>query len=455
VSHLKDALDSINVDARRRLSFGVLSAVKLGIRATHREKDDAGGGPETSGSAQATNAIPLANGGAPLAQYATAGSIPASWFTPFNYKSLTAPTMLSGNYSQLVNLVYGPTIAAELSPNPADTPFTSHVYEDVEDGYAMGLYDSTLFGDPLTGDFGVHVIHVNTDSQAPSNGTEVSISNSYTKALPSFNARLEVADAQYIKLGLAEVLSRPALNDLRADRTYSITGAPPYSGGGGNPQLKPYTADQLNLAYEDYFHKDGLISVNLYFKEIYNYIAYSTRPVTLPGLSLPITFTSPFNATSPGNLEGVEFILRTPFYFIPHLEKFGMDSNLSLVDTDIHEDSPVGHPFLMNGVAHVSGDFEVYYADKGFETRLGLKYHSSYTLLYGWDASGSGLSAIRPETILDYSASYRATEHLTFRVQAGNLLNTPLRTYDYNNSALSDRNDYYGRRFLLDVTFKY
>jgi len=455
VSHLKDTLDSINFDAKRDLNLGFITGVKLGVRATHREKDDAGGGGTTTGTAQATNAISLANGGAPLPQYLVAGNIPASWFTPFNYKNFAAPTQLSGDYNQLVRQVYGPTIAAELSPNAADTPFTSHVYEDVEDAYAQGLYETTVAGKTLTGDFGVHVTHVDTTSHAPSNGVQVSIGNSYTYALPSINAKLDLGDGQYIKSGLAEVLSRPALNDLRADRDYNISGAPPYSGGGGNPLLKPYLADQFEVAYENYFHKEGLFSINAYAKEIYNYIGYDTREIALPGVATPVTFTSPFNSTKAGNLEGLEFIFRTPFYFIPYLDKFGIDSNFSFVGTDIHENSPVGHPFPMNGVANESGSLEIYYANGGFENRLGVKYHSAYTELYGWDASNSGLSAIRPETILDYSASYRVNDNLTFRFQAGNLLNTPLRTYDQNNTLIFDRNDFYGRRFLFDVTFKY
>lgn len=454
-SHLLDSLGSVSLDAKRKLQWGVIDQIKFGVRATHRDKDDAGAGGSASGNAQAVNNISLPGGGAPLAQYASEGSIPSSWFTPFNYKYITAPTMISGNFEPLLQQVYGPAVAAALSPNAANTPFTSHVYENVEDVYAMADYATALFGKPVTGNFGVHVTHVETSSHAPSNGTEVAIGESYTKALPSYNAKMDLGEGKYIKFGLAEVLSRPALNDLRADRYYTISGAPPYSGGGGNPTLKPYTADQVNLAFEDYFHKDGLISVNTFFKELHDYIGYDTRTVTIPGVTVPINFTSPFNAEKQGNLEGVEFIFRTPFYFIPHLDKFGVDANLSLVGTNIHENSPVGHPFPMNGLAKTSGFFEVYYADDRFESRLGVKYHSAYTQLYGWDASASGLTAIRPETILDYSASYKINRLLSVRFQAGNLLNTALRTYDYNNPALSDRNDYYGRRYLVDFTVKY
>ena len=459
VSHLRDTLETAKFDVNHDLSSGFLTAIKFGVSASHRVKDDAGGGATTTGSGQATNSLSLPGNGelSPLS-YTT--PVAASWFTPFNYKKLTAPTMLAGNYNAMVAAIYGSAVAAALSPDYKDTPFTSHVDENVFDAYGQALYETTLGGKPLTGDFGVHVTHASTDSHAPSNGTQVSIGENYTKVLPSFNAKWEIDDGVYIKSGLAEVLSRPALNDLRADRTYSLptgtgAGAQQGSGGGGNPLLKPYTAEQFNLTYENYFHKDGLFSVNTYVKRIHDYIGYDTRTVTLPGVTLPINFTSPFNATKPGDLEGVEFIFRTPFYFIPNFDKFGIDSNLSFVNTDIHENSPAGHPFLMNGVAKTSGSLELYYADSKFETRLGLKYHSPYTMLYGWDASGSGLSAIRAETILDYSASYNISKQLTVRFQAGNLLNTALRTYDYNDPVFSDRNDYYGRRYQVDLTYRY
>lgn len=442
VSHVMDTLKTASLDAFDDLGGNFLDGLKVGVRVSQRQKDDAGGGPVTSGSAQATNATPSP---APIVT-----SIPSSWFTPFNYKTLTAPTMLSGDYDKLVGLVYGAAGAAELDPDYHDTPFTSHVKETTEDAYLEGLYETSLAGHSLSGNFGVHVVHVNTDSFAPG----IEEGNSYTKALPSVNAKWDLGDGNFIKAGLAEVLSRPALNDLRADRTLTVT-TPPYSGGGGNPKLKPYTADQVNLDYENYFHKDGLFAVNLYYKRISNYIGYDTRSIDVPGIALPVTFTSPYNSEKDGNLEGVEFTFQTPFFFIKHLENFGIYSNLSIVRSNIHENSPVGNPFPMNGVAKESGAFDFYYADDALESRIGLKYHSTFTTLYGWDASSSGLSAIRPELTLDYSATYRFSENLSARFQAGNLLNTPLRTYDYNNSAMVDRTDYYGRRFLFDLTYKY
>jgi outer membrane receptor protein involved in Fe transport len=106
----------------------------------------------------------------------------------------------------------------------------------------------------------------------------------------------------------------------------------------------------------------------------------------------------------------------------------------------------------MNGVARTTGILDLWYGDDRLDARLGLKYHSSYTMLFTW-ASGD-LQTVKAETMLDYSMGYKINEHLSLRFQAGNLLNTPLRLYDNNNPNEIARNDVYGRHYLLDVTLK-
>ena len=53
------------------------------------------------------------------------------------------------------------------------------------------------------------------------------------------------------------------------------------------------------------------------------------------------------------------------------------------------------------------------------------------------------------------SLGYTVNSHVQFRLQANNLLDTPLKTYQNNVPDRLGRYDYYGRRFLFDVTFKY
>lgn len=435
VSHLRDTLTSANFDASRHLNGGLFTTLKFGVRLSDRAKEDAEPGTVAT-------AIPLS----------ASTPVDSALVAPWNYKNFTVPTMITGDFDTLAKALYGSAGYTALNPDWKNRAFISKVEEKVAEAYVQGLYETTLSGMPVDGNIGLRVVSVDQSSFGPSNGVNITVSHQYTEVLPSATARIEISDSTYVKLGLSRALSRAPLNDLRVDRSFSTSGTP-LTGGGGNPNLKPYIADQLDVAYEKYFRKDGLFAVALFTKRITNYIGYDTRQLIIPGASGPVTYTSPFNATKSGNLSGVEFTYQTPFYFIPALEKFGVYSNLALTSSNIKENSPVGNPFPMNGVAKTTGILDLWYGDDKLDARLGVKYHSPYTLLFTW-ASG-GLQAIKAETSVDFSAGYKLNDHVTVRFQAANLLDTPLKLYDYNNPNEIARNDVYGRRFQVDLTLKY
>ena len=279
--------------------------------------------------------------------------------------------------------------------------------------------------------------------------TTASGGTDYTKLLPSITARIELGEGAYLKLGLSKVMSRPPLNELKANRT--ISPIAPYTGSSGNPYLQAFMATQVDASYEWYFDDDALFAVAGYYKKIENYIGYRQRSEIINGN--PYTLVSPVNNTTPGYIAGLEFTFQTPFRFIPGLENFGVYSNLALVDSDIKELIPTAEPMMMNGIAKTTATLDLWYSSGDFEARLGTKYHSAYTVLHGWDSSA--LVRVEPETTLDFSASYNVNERVTVRFQAGNLLDTPLRTYVDNEVHRLGRLDYYGRRFLFDVTVRY
>ena len=77
----------------------------------------------------------------------------------------------------------------------------------------------------------------------------VSISNEYTEPLPSLNAVLHLTDTQLLRFGAAIAISRPPLDSLTTGYTLNATGNPA-TGGGGNPKLDPFKADQIDFSYE-------------------------------------------------------------------------------------------------------------------------------------------------------------------------------------------------------------
>lgn len=444
---IKDALGAAAVDMRRDFSGDFLSSIDFGARFARRTKYEA-----TAGPVQAF-ALPGVT------------TLPTSFFRSYKFKNFNLPTMLDADFDTFVTAAYG---AGALDYDPETIAFNSTVREDVMEAYIQGNYETTLFGKTTDGNFGFRAVNVDSLSNGESlsggawfqdvNGnwafyplvsTIATGGTDYTKILPSVTARIELGDGVYLKLGASRVMSRPPLNELKANR--SISPIAPFSGNSGNPFLEPFMATQLDVSYEWYFDEDSLFAVAGYYKKIDNYIGWRQRSETINGN--PYTLVSPVNSDDSGYIAGVEFTFQAPFKFIPGFENFGIYSNLALVDSDIEELIPTAEPMMMNGIAKATGTFDIWYARDGFEARLGTKYHSPYTALLGWN--GSSLSRVESETTLDFSASYNVNEHVQVRFQAGNLLDTRQRTYNDNLEHRLGRLDYYGRRFLLDVTVKY
>lgn len=457
-SHVRDALGSERLNFQRDLGGNFWDSIQFGIRGSHRDKQDAEPG--------ATGTTVYAS---PITAYST--NPQSSWlhvvpaglnFGQWTYKSMTMPYLLSGNFRDVATALYGASGASSLYQNYQKTPFASNVREDVTEAFIQGNFHTSVFGRDADGNMGVRVVGVSTASSGPlatSSATTYSTeSQRYTRLLPSFNERILISDGTYIKVGVSEALSRPPLNDLRIDRSYNtVLANGPLSGSGGNPLLKPYLADMANIAYENYFRPDALFAANFFVKKLHDYIGYSTQTVVPYGVTLPspyttLPYTAPYNDTKAGLLSGVELTYQTPFYFIPNMDKFGIYSNLALVNSNMKENYPVGNPFPMNGVAKQTATVDLWYDDKKWDARLGFKYHSPFTLLYTW--SSSGLSAIRSEFTVDFSTTYTVNDSLSVKFQASNLLNTPLRTYDNNNVGEIDRLDYYGHTYLINLIYK-
>jgi outer membrane receptor protein involved in Fe transport len=107
----------------------------------------------------------------------------------------------------------------------------------------------------------------------------------------------------------------------------------------------------------------------------------------------------------------------------------------------------------MTGLAKNTATVDLWYANGPIEARLGYKYHSPMTVIYGW--SGADLQTLESEKTLDFSSSYQINDHIGVRFQVNNLTNEALRMYRDNDPNRIGRYDVYGRRYLMDVTVKF
>jgi len=433
-----DELGAIHLDAERHLDGGFFTSVLFGARFSDRTKE--------SGSLSGT-VSPIV------------GTVPDYLLSSYNFKNFDIPTILTGDFGALATHLYGTSFDLDAKA----TPITDTVKEKVSEAYVEGTYATTFAGVPVDGNIGVRLLDVDADSAGTSTiagdwyeatpgnwvqamvTTPVTGGTSYSKVLPSATARFDFGDGRYLKLSAAKVISRPPLNDMIITR--QLSSSAPYTGSSGNPYLKPFEATQFDISYEWYFNKDSLAAISAYHKKVDNFVGYASRQETINGNVY--TLVSPVNSAKGGNIDGVELTYQSSFSFIG-LDQFGVYSNYAYVDSDLTEMS-AGLP--LNGLARDTATLDFWYSDHGIDARLGTKYHSEYTAIYGWN--DAQLIRVRPETTMDFSVSYLINPHIQIRFQANNLLDTPLRTYNDNVPDRLGRYDLYGKRYLLDLTFKY
>jgi len=373
----------------------------------------------------------------------------------FNPPSFTAPPMVYGNFDSLRALVY-PNDAA-----PAGSEMLlvhTNVNEKSYEGFLRLDFKTSVFDQSLTGGVGVRVAHVKTVSSGFRTDdnitfTPVSVDNDYTDVLPSLNAVLHLPYEQFLRFGASIAVSRPPLDALVTGFSLNPTGPRP-TGGGGNPKLDPYKADQLDLSYEWYFHSESLFAVAGFFKDVKSYIGAGQSLQNIGGVQYIVTSE---NNTPGGNIAGVELTLQSRFFFLPgFLSDFGVYANHAYVSSNIHEQAPDPNPFPMVGLAKGTSEFDLYYNKGGFESRVAVKHHTAFTVAPTW--VGTTLKLLEPETTLDASVSYSFEKGWSLRVQGHNLTNERARfDSDNNRQNLSNDGGYqvYGRSYLVDVGVKF
>jgi iron complex outermembrane recepter protein len=453
----QDQIAALALNFSHDLDNSLFSAFKFGTRFSQREKTHH---ESMWGLCAGTGSTTFATPGDQNSQSCAAGtgtiSLANAGLSSFSAPGFMAPPMVYGNFSSLQPLVY----PNDQEPVGADEPLLrTRVNESTTEGYLVANYKTTFGGLPLTGDIGARLVHTGTESdgfQTLDGGvtfTPVSISNSYSDFLPSLNAVLHLTDEQLLRFGASVGISRPPLDALATGFSLSNTGSP-RTGGGGNPKLNPFKADQLDLSYEWYFHDESLLAIAAYYKDVLNYIGASQSSETIGGFQYIITSE---NNTKGGQIAGVETTFQTRFFFLPGvLSDFGVYVNHAYAESNIHEATPQPNPFPMVGLATSTTEADLFFNKAGFESRVAVKNHSAFTVAPTW--VGTTLKILEPETTLDASVSYTWGEHWSVRLQGRNLTNERAR-FDTDNNPQNLANDggyqVYGRSYLLDVALRF
>ncbi len=290
----------------------------------------------------------------------------------------------------------------------------------------------------------------------------VSGHNDYQSLLPNLDLNLAVTDALQIRFDASRTLTRPALNLITpvlmintGQRVGSLVAT------GGNPNLMPYTSDNVDLSAEWYYRPNSYLSVDAFNKNVTDFVVAGSTQQAINGVIDPTTgkpaiFTVSTNVNGPtANVYGVEFAVQHVF----GASGFGFQANATLVGTnkpyDPHNLSISG--FAVTGLAD-SANLVLFYESGGFQARIAGNWRDVYLDHFSQQQNnsmfGSEPTFVNGNTQIDFTTSYDITPELNVYFAGVNLTDSTYGTRGRFAEQLLDVVDY-GRRFTLGMRFRY
>lgn len=299
------------------------------------------------------------------------------------------------------------------------------VKERTEAVYAMARFDDDTH---WRGNLGVRAVRTNQDSlqyspSVPTNqqnavtffcGTcgSVDVKRSYWDILPSANVTYSVQPDLLLRAGVAKVMTRPGYAQLASSITANDTNLTATSSG--NPYLNPFKAWDYNAAVEWYFGKQSLLSFNVFYLKISNYITQTQFNQFLITQQHPAGAT--FLVTGPANggggtNKGFEINWQQPIAY-----GFGVIANYTYADAKKNDGGPIDgnskHTYNLTG----------YFENSLLSARLAYTFRSKFQSGFDrgveiWQGNYGSL---------DGSLSVNVTKNIALTADAHNLLNRHL-----------------------------
>jgi TonB-dependent receptor len=359
----------------------------------------------------------------------------------------------------------------------------SQVIENTSAGYISVAADVEIAGMPLKINAGVrdeytHVTTVGLGQQPtsltvqPSDHTAflvgfgpqapVTGKNNYQYLLPNLDLALSVTDELQIRFDASRTLTRPPLNQITpvlnvgtGQRVGSLVA------NGGNPNLMPFQSDSVDLSAEWYYQQNSVLSVDVFNKNVTNFIVAGSTQQTINGVIDPTTgapgiFTVTTNVNGPvANVYGAEIAIQHVFGD----SGFGFQANATLVGTNKPYD-PLNLAISGFAVAGIgdSANLVAFYDRDGLQARIAANWRDAYLDHFGQQQNNSRFGTeptfVNGTTQIDFSTSYDVTPQLNVYFSALNINDATYSTHGRFSEQLLDMVDY-GRRFTLGFRFKY
>jgi iron complex outermembrane receptor protein len=377
------------------------------------------------------------------------------------------------------------------------------IKEDILTWKAKANIDS---GD-LHGNIGIQVVQQKQKSSglrintavSPIQLIEVEEGAKYTDVLPSLNLFYDLDRHHRVRFALAKVMARPRMDDMRANLTPGFDGsvceiivppnqpcgpgveAHPWSASGGNPKLKPWRAEEVDIGYEWYGGKASYFSVHGFYMWLDNYIYTQVLEADFTGITPPTAdllrlqascngcTISPIGSLSaPANgqggwVAGVEVSGAFEFGRLTRvLDGFGATGSISYTDYKLDKaaiDQLANN--VLPGFSKWVYDLTGYYEKNGFQARASWRHRSKYEGEVVALFANLDHPLTQPDEQVDAQIGYTfqpgsRLDGFGVVLQVSNVLNSPYRTYFIvNGTPTLEKFEKYGRSWMLGASYHF
>ncbi|WP_339720969.1 TonB-dependent receptor [uncultured Paraglaciecola sp.] len=394
-------------------------------------------------------------------------------------------------------------------PEPEQTVANVDVQEETFAAYIQADYDTVIGDYPVRGNFGVRYVKTDVTSIGLRGPLETTITDvdgvpsitsidlvsgadliavsggsSYSELLPSLNVVMELNDDVLLRGALFRALSRPSPSDMGFGRTFtgltdesegveSIDVAIGTAVANGNPNIKPFTSWNADLAIEWYPNDDTILAFGGYYKTFEGgFENVSTNETfTVDGQALDTLVTVQQTTKDTSTIYGVEMTASHAFTYLPSFwSNFGVKLSYNWADSDFEvEDAIFGASNIVGADGSVteriglvdsaeifgfsdtvmSGQF--YYQDGGFNAQLIYKYRSEYFQQYV--STPGNLRYVGDTGVYEARVSYKLNKNIKLSLAGINLFDEPKRQFIPSRENFGEIN-VYGPRIFAGIQYK-
>jgi iron complex outermembrane receptor protein len=291
-------------------------------------------------------------------------------------------------------------------------------------------------------------------------------SSDYEAILPNISIKLEVSDDVIARVAASQTVTRPTLDSMSPVTVIGTT----RQGGNltsssGNPELEPFTSDNLDFSLEWYYADASYLSAGYFRKNVANFIVNSTEELTFKTadgslLTDPSTGNdvdnpdanddvAVFTNTLPNNSEsaivdGWELAAQHTFD-----SGFGILVNATIVDSDTSLDpADISQVFALTGLSD-SYNVVGFYENGPFQARIAYNWRDSFVQSLT-QSNGDGVTIVEDYAQVDVSGSYDINDNLSIFVEGINLTEEYVHKRGrFSNQLLLAEDS--GRRFAVGV----